>query len=303
MTTQTQTMDLKVPAVIKPRVASSLWQDAYHRLSQNKTAMVCLVIIALYIAMAILALLGLLASDYATVNSDNAFALPSSEYLFGTDFFGRSVLSRAIHGTITALTVGFFSAVIALVIGVSLGAIAGYFGGWVDDSITWLYTTLDSIPYILLLASFQFAMGPGLINVFVALGLTSWVSLARLIRGEVMKQKEKEYVEAARSIGASNARRIFNHILPNVMHLGLIQFGLIFVSAIKTEVILSFLGLGVAVGTPSWGAMINDARQELQGGNWQNLVAATIFMFGLVISVNLFNDALRDALDPKLKNK
>ena len=283
--------------------ANSLWKDARNRILKNRVALAAFVVIVFYVLMALLAGTGVIATDYNLTNTDNKWLAPSAEYLFGTDIFGRSVLQRAIHGSVIAVTVGFFAALIALFIGVTMGALAGYFGGWIDDSITWLYTTLDSIPYILLMASFQFALGQGLSNLFIALGLTSWVTLCRLVRAEFLKQKQKEYVESARSLGASHARRIFLHIIPNVMHLGLIQFGLIFVSAIKIEVILSFLGLGVEAGVPSWGIMINEAKQELQRGYWWNLGAATVFMFGLVLAVNLFNDALRDALDPKLKNK
>ncbi len=300
MTTQAATSASQIP---KKKSANSLWRDAYRRILANRIALASMVVIIVYVLMALLAQFGLIATDYNLTNTDLKWLSPSSEYLFGTDIFGRSVLHRAIHGSVIAVTVGFFAALIALFIGVTMGALAGYFGGWVDDSITWLYTTIDSIPYILLMASFQFALGQGLSNLFFALGLTSWVTLCRLVRAEFLKQKQKEYVESARSLGASHFRRIFLHILPNVMHLGLIQFGLIFVSAIKIEVILSFLGLGVEAGVPSWGIMINEAKQELNRGYWWNLGAATVFMFGLVLAVNLFNDALRDALDPKLKNK
>jgi ABC-type dipeptide/oligopeptide/nickel transport system permease subunit len=286
-----------------PTTSNSLWKDAWTRLFNNKIAVISLITILVYSLIAILAALGVIGHGYDIHDSTKAFLGPSLEHWAGTDFFGRDVWGRGLHATKTALTVGLFSSAIALVIGVTLGALAGYFGGWVDDIIIWLYTTLDSIPYILLMAAFQIALGQGLSNLFIALGLTTWVTLCRLIRGEFLKQKEKEYVEAARSLGASHSRRIFLHILPNVMHLGLIQFGLIFVTAIKAEVILSFLGLGVEVGTPSWGIMITDSKQEITQGHWQNLTTATIMMFGLILAVNLFNDALRDALDPKLKNK
>lgn len=292
------------PAVVETsKSPNSLWRDAYRRIAGNKVAIISLITILVYALIAILASLNLIGQGYDVYDSTKGYLGPSLEHWFGTDFFGRDVLGRTLHATKTALTVGLFSSSIALAVGVTLGALAGYFGGWIDDIIIWLYTTLDSIPYILLMAAFQIALGQGLSNLFIALGLTTWVTLCRLIRAEFLKQKEREYVEAARSLGASHARRIFLHILPNVMHLALIQFGLIFVTAIKAEVVLSFLGLGVEVGTPSWGIMITDSKQEITQGHWQNLTAATLFMFGLILAVNLFNDALRDALDPKLKNK
>ncbi len=302
-------MSAVVPALDAPSevaastTSNSLWKDAFRRLKSNKVAMFSLATILVYILTAVLTSLGLVGQGYDVYDSTKAYLGPSLEHWAGTDFFGRDVWGRTLHATKTALTVGLFSSSIALFIGVTLGALAGYFGGIIDDIVIWLYTTLDSIPYILLMAAFQIALGQGLSNLFIALGLTTWVTLCRLIRAEFLKQKEKEYVEAARSLGAGHMRRIFLHILPNVMHLGLIQFGLIFVTAIKAEVVLSFLGLGVEVGTPSWGIMITDSKQEITQGHWQNLTAATLFMFGLILAVNLFNDALRDSLDPKLKNK
>jgi peptide/nickel transport system permease protein len=216
---------------------------------------------------------------------------------------GRDLLARAAPGPATALSIGVIASAISLVIGMTLGAVAGYFGGRVDAIVVWLYTTIDSIPYILLIPSLTFVLGRGLINVYIAVGVTSWVTLCRLIRGEFMKHKDRDYVLAAEVLGASHSRKIFRHIMPNVTHLAFVQFGLGFVAAIKIEVILSYLGLGVDVRTPSWGIMLDDARGELARPFWGNLLAATIFMFGLVLAFNLFNDALRESLDPKLKNK
>jgi peptide/nickel transport system permease protein len=226
---------------------------------------------------------------------------PTWEHWFGTDFLGRDVLARAVHGINTAFTVGATAGLISVLIGTSLGAIAGYFGGYVDEFIVWIYTTLDNIPYILLIAAMAFALGPGLSTICITFGVTSWTGLCRLVRGEVLKHREKEYVQAALSIGAGHTRRIVRHIIPNVTHLVIIQFSLGFVGFIKAEVILSYLGLGVEAGMPSWGTMINDARLELARGVWWNLLAATLFMFGLVLAFNLFNDSLRNALDPKGK--
>jgi peptide/nickel transport system permease protein len=247
--------------------------------------------------------LGLLFPDVALGNPSMQYLPFSWEHPFGTDVLGRDVLARAIHGTATALSVGLISSGISLVIGLTLGALAGYYGKWVDGAIVWLYTTIDSIPYILLIPALTFVLGRGLINVYIAVGVTSWVTLCRLIRGEFMKHKDRDYVMAAKVIGASDARKIFRHILPNVTHLAFVQFGLGFVAAIKIEVILSYLGLGVDPSTPSWGIMLDDSKLELSRPFWGNLAAATIFMFGLILSFNLFNDALRDSLDPKLKNK
>lgn len=282
---------------------NSLWWDAYRRIKKNKVAVVSFFVILGYVLIALAAKLGIAFPDVAVANTANQYLPFSWEHPFGTDVLGRDILARAVHGTATALSVGLVASGISLVIGLSLGAIAGYYGGKIDAAVVWLYTTIDSIPYILLIPSLTFVLGRGLINVYIALGVTSWVTLCRLIRGEFMKHKDRDYVMAANVMGASDARKIFRHIMPNVTHIAFVQFGLGFVSAIKLEVILSYLGVGVDTSTPSWGIMIDDAKLELARPFWGNLMAATIFMFGLILSFNLFNDALRESLDPKLKNK
>jgi ABC-type dipeptide/oligopeptide/nickel transport system permease subunit len=282
---------------------NSLWWDAFRRIKKDKVAVVSFFVIASYILLALLCVAGVVFPNYSITDNSMAYLPPSLKHLLGTDIFGRDVLARAAHGTVTSLTVGAIGTGISVLIGTVLGAVAGYFGGKVDDIVVWFYTTIDTIPYILLVAAFSFVMGAGLDVMCLALGLTYWVGLCRIVRGEFMKHRDRDYVQSARAMGAGHARRIFIHILPNISHLILIQFSLNFVSVIKSEVILSYLGLGVEPGTPSWGMMINDAKQELGQQVWWGLLAATIFMFFLVLAFNLFNDALRDALDPKLKNK
>lgn len=282
---------------------NSLWWDAFRRFKKNKLGVISFYIILLYVVVAALAVTGILYPDISVPNQADAYASISLSHPFGTDIFGRDILGRAIHGTVTAISIGLLASTLSLVIGLVLGSVAGYFGGKVDAAIVWLYTTVDSIPYILLIPSLTFVLGRGLINVFIAVGLTSWVTTARLVRGEFFKHKHRDYVMAAHALGANDRRKIFGHILPNVAHLAFVQFGLGFVSAIKIEVILSYLGLGVDPSQPSWGLMIDDAKNELARPYWGNLAAATMFMFGLILSFNLFNDALREALDPKMKNK
>lgn len=284
-------------------VRNSLWWDAFRRFKKNKIGVISFWVIISYVIIAILAATGLIFPDAQVPNQAEAYASISWAHPFGTDIFGRDILGRAVHGIVTAISIGLLASTLSLVIGLILGAIAGYFGGKVDAFVVWLYTTVDSIPYILLIPSLTFVLGRGLINVFIAVGLTSWVTTARLVRGEFFKHKSRDYVMAAHAIGAGDGRKIFGHILPNVAHLAFVQFGLGFVSAIKIEVILSYLGLGVDPSQPSWGLMIDDAKNELARPYWGNLAAATVFMFGLILSFNLFNDALREALDPKMKNK
>jgi ABC-type dipeptide/oligopeptide/nickel transport system permease subunit len=280
----------------------SLWQDAWKRLSRDKMAMVCLYIVASYAFLAVLVRFGFVAANWSqTVGA--AYAPPSTEHWtlwFGTDIFGRSVLLKTIYGAYVSMTVGFVSSLIALPIGVFLGALAGYFGGKIDDIITWFYTTVSSVPSLLFMLSLSFVLGKGLHAINLALGLAGWVGICRLIRGEFMKHKSREYVVAAQSLGAGHSRRIFLHILPNVFHLIIINFSFLFMGGIKVEVILSYLGLGVQ-GIPSWGTMIDEAKLELARGVWWQLGAATLAMLIVVLALNILGDALRDALDPKLK--
>jgi len=281
--------------------SQSLWSHALRQILKDKVALTSLVIVIIYSLAAILTGLGLLAGDWQA-EIGQSYMPPSADAIFGTDIFGRSVWYKTLKGTEVAMSVGLVTAVISMVIGVTLGAISGYFGGKIDELIVWFYTTFSSIPYIMLLVAITFILGKGLLAVYLALGLTSWVSLCRLIRGEVIRHKEREYVHAAQAIGGGDMRKLFKHILPNVLHLVIIHFSLQFQIAIKSEVILSYLGLGVQ-GRPSWGTMIDDAKLELARGVWWQLGAATLAMFLVVLAFNTLGDALRDSLDPKLKGK
>ncbi len=271
-------------------------------LQRDRVLRICIGVVLFYSLIALLASLGWIATPWdAPVGG--TFDPPSISRFsmwFGTDIFGRSVMYKMIHGTRLALSVGLISTLMSIPIGVALGASAGYFGGLVDEFVTWLYTTLSSIPNILLLIAITYSLGRGLTAVYVALGVTSWVGLARVVRGEVLKHREREYVLAAAAIGAGHPRRIFRHILPNISHMILVQFSISFVSAIKSEVILSFLGLGVQ-GQPSWGVMIDEAKQELSRLPvvWWQLVGATLAMTGIILAFNLLGDSLRDAIDPR----
>ena len=221
---------------------------------------------------------------------------------FGADKWGQDVLLKTIKGAETSILVGLLSALLAVVIGTFLGAIAGYFGGWIDDVLNWFYNIFTSIPYLLLvLAIAAVLQQKGILSIVLILGLTGWTGVFRLVRAEYMKHTSREYVLAAKAIGVSHLRRMFVHIFPNVSHIALVQISILVVSFIKSEVILSFLGFGVPVGVVSWGSILNEAQSELILGKWWQLAAASIAMAVLVTAFSMFTDALRDALDPKLK--
>jgi len=220
----------------------------------------------------------------------------------GTDGLGRDVFQRIIQGVRIAFQVGIITSLIAIPIAILLGCLAGYFGGWIDDLIVWLYSTVASMPALLFILSISLVVGKGLAGVYLGIGLTTWVYLCRLIRGEVLKHKELAYIKAARVMGLGDGRIIFRHILPNIFHLIIINFSLRFPAAIETEVIMSFLGIGVQ-NEPSWGIMISNARFRLWYGVWWELVFTTLAIFLIVLAFNLLGDALRDALDPRLRKQ
>ena len=221
---------------------------------------------------------------------------------FGGDKWGRDVLKKVIKGTETSMVVGVVSALLAVIIGTLLGAYAGYYGGRMDDFLNWLYSVFTSIPYLLLVLAIAAVLNQkGTLTVILILGLTGWTGIFRLVRAEYLKHRSREYVLAADAIGASHANRMFTQIFPNVSHVVLVQLSLHVVLFIKSEVILSFLGFGVGVDTVSWGSMLNESQSELILGKWWQLASATAAMAVLVTAFSLFTDALRDALDPKLK--
>jgi len=229
----------------------------------------------------------------------------------GADRDGRSVLGMVLYGIFYAFIIGALTTIVSILVAVPMGAVAGYFGGWVDDIIVWFYTTLASMPFILLLISIIASLPKdirnnkawGLYAVLFVIGVTTWVGLARLIRAEFMKHKVREYVQAARALGFSSARIAFSHILPNVSHIIIITFTLSFVASVNIEVFLNFIGVGIPPTTPTFGQMIANGKTELtrDPSVWWPLTTATSFLFVLSLAFSIFGDALRDALDPKLR--
>lgn len=236
------------------------------------------------------------AAKFQSVEIVKADTLP-----FGGDRLGRDVLAKAVKGAEISIFVGLAAALLATFIGTLLGALGGYFGGRIGDFLEWVYNVFTSIPSILLIFAFAAVFGRGIDTVILILGLAGWTGIYRLVRAEYIKHRNREYVRAAEAIGASHLSRMFVHILPNVSHVILVQLSLHVVYFIKAEVILSFLGLGVPVDMVSWGTMLAEANVELVLGKWWQLAAATAFMATFVTAFSLLTDALRDALDPKLR--
>jgi peptide/nickel transport system permease protein len=219
----------------------------------------------------------------------------------GGDRLGRDVLAKALKGTQISVSVGVLAAIVATLVGAALGAVAGFFGGWAGDVIEWAYNVVTAVPDILLFFAFAAVFGRGISTLVLILGLTGWTSPYRQVRAEFLKHARRDYVRAAEAIGASAGARMFRHILPNASHVILVRMSLLVVGFIKVEVILSYLGLGVATDQVSWGTMLAEAQSDLILGHWWQLAAATVFMAVFVTAFSLMADAWRDALDPKLR--
>ena len=239
---------------------------------------------------------------YNRVDSANRYQPPSLEHWMGTDNLGRDVALRLVQGARIAFHVGIMTSLIAIPLGVLLGLVGGYFGGWPDAIVNWLCATVASMPGLLFLLAVSLVVGRGLPGIYLGIGLTTWVGTCRTIRAEVIKHRDRAYVQAAKTLGYSAPRIMFRHILPNVAHIILIQFSIRFPSAVATEVFISFLGIGVQ-GEPSWGIMINNARLRLWQGVWWEMAFTTAAIFLLVLVFNHLADVLRDRLDPALRNE
>ena len=238
-----------------------------------------------------------LAGEAITVTQSEAESVKTRTFWLGTDSYGRDVLSMIMIGSRVSLSVGFIAIVIALLIGVSLGAIAAYRGGWVDNLIMWLINVVWSIPTVLLVIAITFALGKGFWQIFVAVGLTMWVDIARVVRGEVLSIREKEYVEATRALGFSTFRTLWHHVLPNVVGAVVVVAASNFASAILLEAGLSFLGIGVQPPTPSWGMMVKENYGYILLDNAYLALLPGLAIMLIVLAFMLLASGLRDALD------
>ena len=276
----------------------SLWSKAVYKLSRDRLGLLGLGIVGIYFLVALGVWLGWLGQGWSDVTGP-MWAAPSDEYPMGTNVIGQDIFQRVIYSTKVAFEVGLVVAVFSTLLGAILGALAGFFSGtWIDAVILWLKGVLDSIPFYLFVAALAFALEGYSYSMHIAMIATFWTTTGRLVRGEVIKLRGFEFVEAARALGVPELTIIYRHIIPNTFHILLVQATIVFVAAIKSEVILSFLGLGVKDGV-SWGLMIAESTQEVLAGQFNNFIWASVFLFGLVMAFNLFSDALQDALDPR----
>lgn len=279
----------------------SLWAETWHRLKKSKLAMFGLYVL---LALIILALFADVIYDYDTDVIEPNYSIvlqePSSEHWFGTDNLGRDVFARVIYGSRISLKVSIMSIVISLIIGGGFGAVAGYYGGRVDDILMRIMDVFLAIPNMLMAIAVVASLGPSMFNLMLAIAISNIPRFARIVRASILGVKDEEFVEAARACGATNTRIIIREVLPNCMAPIIVQGSIAIASSILIIASLSFVGLGVTPPTPEWGSMLSEGRTYIRDSNY-----LTIFP-GLAIaitslSINLLGDGLRDALDPKLK--
>ena len=305
-----------------------LWGEAFRRLARNPSARTAMAVIGIYATIGLADSVGwydAATQERRTVidaiferKPERTYSEPLAEmttgeakpqkirekHILGTDSIGADVFYRTLKGVRTAFQIGGMTVLIVTPLALLLGLTAGYYGKWRDDVITYIYTVLSSVPGILLQIAMVLVLGKGIIQICLALGITRWVGLCRMVRGETIKHREREYVRSAKALGVTDMVILVRHILPNLLPVVIISTTLGFSSLVLSEAILSYLGVGVPDNVGSWGNMIDAARDELARDPviWWNLAAATGAITGLALSLNLFGDALRDAVDPRLRS-
>ena len=275
----------------------SLWSDAYRRLINNKAAVISACILAILILAAVFAPF-LASHSYAYQNLELGATPPSPEYLLGTDTLGRDLLSRILYGARVSLLVGFVATAVALVIGVTWGIVAGYFGGRVDSVMMRIVDVLYGLPFIIFIILLMVIFGRNIWLLFMAIGAVEWLTMARIVRGQVINIKNQEYVMAAQAMGVPNIRLFRKHIFPNILGPIAVYATLTIPQVMLLEAFLSFLGLGVQPPMSSWGTLIRYGVESMEEFSWLLIYPALTFTITL-FALNFFGDGLRDALDPK----
>ncbi len=279
---------------------NSRLREIWFQLKKNKLAVVALIVLIILIIVAILAPV-IAPYHYAEQHPKDSYAPPSAKYLLGTDKLGRDIFSRLIYGSRYSLSMGVIAVAIAAVIGITVGSVAGYYGGWVDNLLMRFLDVYQSIPMFLLCVTLAAILGPSLRNAIIALGICTVPGYARIMRATVLTVREKEYIEAEKAINAKDPRIILKHIIPNAMAPIIVEITMGVGSCILSGASLSFIGLGAQAPISEWGAMISDARSVMREAPQLSLYPGICVMLA-VLSCNLLGDGLRDALDPRLKN-
>jgi ABC-type dipeptide/oligopeptide/nickel transport system permease subunit len=275
-----------------------MMRAAWQRLRSDRYGIGGLLVVAFFSVVALCVWSGLLGQGWSEV-SGNRWESVSSAHWFGTNLLGQDIFQRTMFGTATAFEVGLVVTISSTILGMVMGALSGWYAHtWLDEIILWLKGVLDAIPFYLFAAAVAFALQGNPWAMHLAMIITFWTTTARIIRGEVMRIKQREFIEAAHAIGLPGLVTIFRHVLPNTFHILLVQGTIVFVAAINTEVILSFLGLGIQDGV-SWGLMLAESSQEVLAGHFGNFIAAGGSLFVLLMGFNLLADALQDALDTR----
>ncbi|TSA82071.1 ABC transporter permease [Deinococcus detaillensis] len=282
----------KTPPPIKRRLPAPL-----RRFLKNKLAVIGLFVLLVFAVAALLAP-QVAPFDPAQIFFSDLRAAPNSVHPFGADELGRDIFSRVVYGARVSLSAGLISVSLALVFGASIGLIAGYIGGWLDDVLMRFVDALLSLPFLVLAIALAAILGPSLQNTMIAIAIVTAPAFARITRGEVLSQRERDYVQAAQALGAGDGRLITRHLLPNISGALIVQTSLAIANAILAEASLSFLGLGIQPPAPSWGSMLNAARGYLTDAPWMALFPG-IAIFLAVLAFNLIGDGLREALDPR----
>lgn len=294
--TEAVRQDLLVEQPVRGR---SLWVNAWHRLRLNRAAVVSGILLGVIV---LLVLVGpwLSPYDFDHADWDNIYTAPSlaNQHYFGTDAVGRDLFVRVLEGGRISLLVGLIASLVSLLIGVSYGAVAGYFGGRVDELMMRAVDILYALPFMFLVIVLMVVFGRNILLIFVAIGAVNWLDMARIVRGQTLSLKNMEFVEAAQAMGADSFSIIRRHILPNLLGVVIVYLTLTIPQVILVESFLSFLGLGVQEPNTSWGALVNDGAQDMESAPWA-LIFPAVFLTITLYCLNYLGDGLRDALDPK----
>ena len=292
-------LEREILQVQKKEETLGYWQDAWIRLKKNKMALLGLIII---VCLIVVAIFGPIFSSH-TYDEQNLMmtnSSPSWEHWFGTDNLGRDIFIRVLYGARISLAIGIVASLLNLFIGVIYGGIAGFFGGKIDRIMMNIVDILYSVPTLLYVILLMVILKPGLINIFIALGIGYWLQMARIVRGQILSMKEQEFILSARTIGVSKKRILFRHILPNAMGAIIVTMTLAIPDAIFTEAFLSFIGLGVSAPMASWGVLASEGVNNLRAYPFQ-LFFPAVAISVTMLAFNFLGDGLRDVLDPKMR--